>query len=391
VFEAEVEDFAKNAINITNDGTAAIFYHWEKKPLINPFGIQKGRPLQRFYFNSSDGRIMPGQTIGLPLLFKSGNSGLFTEIWRLETHPVLLGGASIEIVLRGEANKQDDFEADRKKLEEELKHRQADRIIERIINEIIAGVGTPPRPGTPDDQYITEEEVFQQQNEQLHYKTDTIDSMKSFYQQLEKEEEWNLSVDTLLKDIISEKDEETKEEMLENLNNDVQQLVNQAPSPLPKSDYNTCYQIICETIDSFVHESGKLRSLLGLPEKTFMLKPEEQTKKSKKVTAHAEIPAVKSRQESRPIKKDSPSGRVAKVPQPGKGKSKEKEKAENSSVARMDTIEATGLSDKDMSETPDLNDPTYAKYLNRFQMLVHSCLIDMADKVAAVLSSSSEK
>jgi len=109
------------------------------------------------------------------------------------------------------------------------------------------------------------------------------------------------------------------------------------------------------------------------------------------VTAHAEIPTVKSRQESRPIKKDSPSGRVAKVPQPGKGKSKEKEKAENSSVARMDTIEATGLSDKDMSETPDLNDPTYAKYLNRFQMLVHSCLTDMADKVAAVLSSSSEK
>jgi len=391
MFDAEVEDFAKSSVNITNDGTAAIFYHWEKKPQLNPFGIHKGRPLQRFYFDSSDGRIMPGQTIELPILFKSVNSGLFNEVWQLETHPVLLGGSNIELVLRGMASKQDDFVEDRKKLEEDLKYRQRDRIVERIIDEVIAGIGTPPRPGTPDDKYITEEEIFKRQNDQMHYKTDTIDSLKSMYRQLDEECGWNLSVDSLLKIITMENDDEAKEEMLENLNNDVQRLVNQAPSPLPKSAYNTCYQILCETVDAFVNESSKLRLLLGLPEKTFVLKIEEQVKKSKKgQSTHNELPANKSRQEARKdLKKESPSGRAAKVSQPSKGKPiKDKEKTENISLARMDTTVDIGY--KEISETPDLNDPVYSKYLNQFHMAVHSSLVDMADKVAAVLSSPSD-
>lgn len=51
--------------------------------------------------------ILPGDTQRLEFIFKSEEPGIETELWQLNTHPVLLEGASMQVTLRGVALYQD--------------------------------------------------------------------------------------------------------------------------------------------------------------------------------------------------------------------------------------------------------------------------------------------
>lgn len=51
--------------------------------------------------------IHPSETQQVEFIFKSEEQGLWTEIWQLNTNPVLLQGASIQIRLSGVATKLD--------------------------------------------------------------------------------------------------------------------------------------------------------------------------------------------------------------------------------------------------------------------------------------------
>lgn len=53
------------------------------------------------------GVILPGDMQRFLFTFKSGIAGIFSESWELCTHPVLLGGASMEVTLRGVALYED--------------------------------------------------------------------------------------------------------------------------------------------------------------------------------------------------------------------------------------------------------------------------------------------
>ena len=63
------------------------------------------------------GVILPGETMKFPFVFKSPNAGVFTEQWRFETRPVLCGGASLIVTLRGIALQEDKFQKEREQLE----------------------------------------------------------------------------------------------------------------------------------------------------------------------------------------------------------------------------------------------------------------------------------
>lgn len=56
-----------------------------------------------FYFASSliQGVILPGDTQRIDVIFKSKKPGIKTEQWQLNTHPVLMQGASMQVTLRG--------------------------------------------------------------------------------------------------------------------------------------------------------------------------------------------------------------------------------------------------------------------------------------------------
>ena len=61
--------------------------------------------------------MLPGETLRFPFVFKSECAGVFTEQWLLETRPVLCGGASLALTLRGVALQEDKYEKQREELE----------------------------------------------------------------------------------------------------------------------------------------------------------------------------------------------------------------------------------------------------------------------------------
>lgn len=69
-------------------------------PITVPFKQYSVLP---FYFASSliQGVILPGDTRRIDFIFKSEKPGIKTELWQLNTHPVLMQGASLQVTLRG--------------------------------------------------------------------------------------------------------------------------------------------------------------------------------------------------------------------------------------------------------------------------------------------------
>ena len=63
------------------------------------------------------GVLLPGQELYFPFVFKSGNAGIFTETWALQTVPMLGGGQVIGVQLRGVAFQEDVNRHKRKELE----------------------------------------------------------------------------------------------------------------------------------------------------------------------------------------------------------------------------------------------------------------------------------
>ncbi|XP_016122088.1 MYCBP-associated protein-like, partial [Sinocyclocheilus grahami] len=104
--------------------------------------------------------ILPGCTKNISFIFKSASAGIMTEAWRLHTHPVLMGGASLRVTLRGVALEQDNSAQQRAALEKELEQKVSMSLCGRIVRDLLRGVHTPERPSSPADLFITDEELF---------------------------------------------------------------------------------------------------------------------------------------------------------------------------------------------------------------------------------------
>ncbi len=60
-----------------------------------------------FHFSTYQGSILPNDNLKLSFVFKSNESGIFTERWQLLTRPVLCGGRPIIFTLRGVTHEED--------------------------------------------------------------------------------------------------------------------------------------------------------------------------------------------------------------------------------------------------------------------------------------------
>lgn len=69
--------------------------------------LQPDEPGCLFSSPTCPGVILPGDTQQVEFIFKSEKPGIETELWQLNTHPVLLQGASVQVMLRGVALQQD--------------------------------------------------------------------------------------------------------------------------------------------------------------------------------------------------------------------------------------------------------------------------------------------
>lgn len=107
---------------------------------------------------------MPGECFKLHVVFKSLKGGIFTEKWEFLTQPALLSGASLVLTLRGVAVQEDKHKKNRALIEKQLLNKEAEILANQMIDLILSGVRTPERCQSPQNTYLTEEDLFNQIN-----------------------------------------------------------------------------------------------------------------------------------------------------------------------------------------------------------------------------------
>ncbi|XP_068119142.1 LOW QUALITY PROTEIN: MYCBP-associated protein [Hyperolius riggenbachi] len=297
-FEALAGEKASSALEVVNNGSAAVWYEWRRLPNTSSLGGRpKGPRVQHFYFNTSAGVILPGETQTLPFHFKSPTAGIFGENWEFCTHPVLLAGALIQVSLWGIALYEDKTAPMREALERELESREALFIAQKIMQEIMDCVRSPERPQSPATR-VTEEEIFSLINPKLHYKHQTVQELQQLWREyispgtqedavlseegadhvmlsgqlLEQSEmgtstEWNLSVVDLKQASQMITEDERREIFLLHVNRLVDELSTPAQELPMDRLQQACLQLWREAIDKLAERSMELRYILGMPDK----------------------------------------------------------------------------------------------------------------------------
>ncbi|KAE8576780.1 hypothetical protein XENTR_v10004318 [Xenopus tropicalis] len=368
-FEALAGEKASSVLEVVNNGSAAIWYEWRRLP--PPARLQRSRKeprVQRFYFNTSSGVILPGETRIFPFHFKSPTAGIFGENWEFCTHPVLLAGALLEVSLWGIALHEDKTAPLREALQRELEAREALVVAQHIVEELLEGVRSPERPQSPV-RSVTEEEAFSTVNPKLYYKHQTVQELKHLWdlhttipaheesrsvssslidslKLLDGTEEthgpqantdesshcWNLSVKDLKQAAGCIAEDAEREMFLSQINKNIAELT------VPPQDvgvdllHQASLQLWREAVDEMVERSLQLRSLLGMPEKDVFVesstlepgldqKPTKAGKEEKKggsLKEEKKTSPVKDKEEKKAgkagakDKEDRPSSRKAK-------------------------------------------------------------------------------
>ncbi|KAM9296762.1 MYCBP-associated protein [Gastrophryne carolinensis] len=293
-FEALAGEKASSALEVANNGSTAIWYEWRRLPNSSSLAEHRKEPrVQHFYFNTSAGVILPGETLTFPFHFKSPTAGIFGENWEFCTHPVLLAGALIQVSLWGIALYEDKTAAMREALQRELESREAMFIAQKIVQEIMENVRSPERPPSPATR-VTEEEMFRLINPELHYKHQPVQELKQLWreyitpeghhgaadhltlglleqtQSLAEEEsahEWNLSVADLKQASNVIHEEEQREVFLHHVNRLVGELTTPAQEVPVDLMHQACLQLWREAIDKLVARATELCFVLGMPDK----------------------------------------------------------------------------------------------------------------------------
>ncbi|XP_057187953.1 MYCBP-associated protein [Triplophysa rosa] len=292
MFEIVTGESVSSHLELKNEGSTVIYYSWERV-------TQPHTHTQHFYFNNTQGThththtvlalhkhthvmcvivcfsavILPASTKHITVVFKSTSAGIMTEVWQLNTHPVLMGGASLQVTLRGVAIDQDKTAHQRAALERDLQQKEAVCLCRWIMKEVLSGVCTPERPSSPVDLYITEEEQFLTHNPNLQYHREPVEALQRLWEQVKRSGPvWDLSLNTFAQMALSlpETDEQTDRLSRETCLNQCNSLVSQLQRPqthaTPLTLHNISLQLWRELVDGLVIESGKLRDSLGLPE-----------------------------------------------------------------------------------------------------------------------------
>ncbi|KAK2909424.1 hypothetical protein Q8A67_005261 [Cirrhinus molitorella] len=264
MFETVTGQSVSADLELSNEGSTAIYYSWEKLTQTNTL-------TQHFYFNNTTAVILPGSTKHISFIFKSVSAGIVTEEWCLNTHPVLMGGASLRVTLRGVALEQDNSAQLRASLEKELEQKASVSLCGRIIRDLLRGVHTPERPSSPADLYITDEELFNMINPYVQYRREPVEALRGLWEEVNGSGHtplWDLSLHTLRQALLSmsETDDERRETSLSQFNSLILELQRPKIHSTPVTACDISVQLWRELLDGLVHESVRLRHTLGLQE-----------------------------------------------------------------------------------------------------------------------------
>ncbi|XP_062244135.1 MYCBP-associated protein isoform X1 [Platichthys flesus] len=286
MFEALTGERPSFHLEMHNEGTTAIFYSWQQLPRQNSFpNLRPQTKSRHFYFNSSSGVILPGEIQRVEFMFKSEKPGIDTEVWQLNTHPVLLEGASMQVTLRGVALYQDKTKDQRNFIETRLENTVILKMCRSMVCKMVSEVRTPERPSSPAELYITEEQRFLNRNPKLQYHHQPVEDLKRLWEEVNPGHSWDLSVVTLrqveTKAMLSlpeqESSQDTRDKNLAQLNSLLLQL--SEPTELNHRLLTSAaigQQLWRRLCDSIEGEAVSLKKQLGLfKTQTLEDKPEE--------------------------------------------------------------------------------------------------------------------
>ncbi|XP_061686746.1 MYCBP-associated protein [Syngnathoides biaculeatus] len=182
IFEALVGERVSSQLEISNVGSTALLFSWQQLPLPQNFSnLQSQSSSPHFYFNTSSGVIYPGETQQVEFIFKSAKPGIRTEQWQLNTHPLLLKGASIQVTLKGVSQLQDKTARQRQFIETKLEETARLEICRNIVYELLRGIQTPERSSSPAEPYT------------LQYFDQSEEDLNKLLQEMNPEHIWDLS------------------------------------------------------------------------------------------------------------------------------------------------------------------------------------------------------
>ncbi|XP_032418142.1 MYCBP-associated protein isoform X2 [Xiphophorus hellerii] len=270
LFKTQTGQIVSTDMELRNEGNTVIFYSWKKLPRqLSLSHLYQQKDRVRYYFRSSSGVIHPRETQQVEFIFKSEEQGLWTEIWQLNTNPVLLQGASIQIRLSGVAIKLDKTADQRSFLKNKLEKVVVEKYYRSILNGQVGNIYVPERPRSPAELYLTEEQLFQNKNPRLQYHYQPIETLKTLWQQVKPEGSWDLSFNTLRQAVLSLPVEDpVKEESFSQLNSLYLQLCDPPARKhhlLTPADIGQ--QLWINLLDLMGTEAFRIRDLMGLPEK----------------------------------------------------------------------------------------------------------------------------
>ncbi|XP_041458125.1 MYCBP-associated protein-like isoform X2 [Lytechinus variegatus] len=421
-FEAFAGVRTTSHLELVNDGTTTIYYDWKKIPKQNPFEGCSTPRIQRFYFNTSSGVLLPGESLRFPFVFKSPNAGIFSETWQLDTRPVVCGGGALQVTLRGVALQEDKNLKQRKEIEEELFAKQAQVAVRRILDELVDGIRTPERAQSPIDAYITDEETFERLNPGMHYANEVVSQLKHLYVEQfsedEKEDrEWDLDVTKMKREFLGIEDEEKREDLLNRMNQAVTSLYFPPFTPIQHEMYRVAYNLMMENIDNIVTQANTIRVNMGIPEKVEELPDTAEILAANDTLRGGELKKRKKEpKEEEPTggKKDKKDGKKGKKDDkdkdrpkskggektPGKGKkaapsptpTKEREKKTPSGGERRGRIRTPSSGSIEKVHISVTGDPIMdAKYRNKLYIQVYALLSETVDKMTALFEDIKEK
>nr|XP_029137069.1 MYCBP-associated protein [Labrus bergylta] len=340
MFETLAGERASSHLDLHNEGSTAIFYSWQQLHVQHSFpNLRSQTKGSHFYFNSSSAVICPGGTQRVEFVSKLMEPGIKSELWQINTHPVLLGGASMQVTLRGVALYQDTTADQRRFIETKLEKIVTVKMCRSIVYEMLQGVRTQERPSSPAELYVTEEQRFLVKNPKLQFLDETVEDLKKLWQEVNPGHTWDLSVDTLRQAVLSQPDQASAQERnLTQLNSLRLQL--SEPS-VHKHKHPTAaaagLQLWRKLLDVMDDEARCLQNLLCLPQRdTWSYKKEEslishaemvndkdETSDKKEGDAKEERSGMRSRSN----KRESKSASTEKVVEDSKKKGKRRDEA----------------------------------------------------------------
>ncbi|XP_072319714.1 MYCBP-associated protein [Eucyclogobius newberryi] len=285
LFEGPTGELQLSHLDLHNEGITVIFYSWQQLPLPRPFPHLLPRTKRpHFHFNSCSGVILPGDAQKIDFIFKSDSPGIQTELWQLNTHPVLLQGAPIQVTLRGVALYQDKTADYRLYIENKLEKIVTLKICQTIVYDMVRGIHTPDRPSSPTELQQTEEEEFLCKNPKLFYKKQPVDDLKRLWQKVKPESNWDLTMATLRQALLTLPVTETTDDCLNQdrglaqLNSALVQLYEPSPKILNATATTLGQLLWRQPLDTLTSEAVRLTRLLQLPEKDAWLDKKENKK-----------------------------------------------------------------------------------------------------------------